>query len=181
MAILASANGLTQWLLGSGTRQGAWSGLSGRTPSASVAGKNDRPALATLQKQALSLQAEADHDVWAGQADRLDGLVSQISSLLSKVDQYLSGRSSEDGTDGHAGRSALSSLLNTVNATLAELSMVVPARGVTGGASASVISRLVDRTVDLAGQAGIGLRKSSMTTIASGIGIRAPNLVDLMV
>lgn len=187
MAISGLAGNLAQYLMGfgsGGTGQTGTARDTGSAGSGAKAGKNVQTQLTTLLKQAQLVQTQADAAIQSGHRERVQDMASQLSSLVGRVDTQVSAMTSPgvDSSTAKQSKAVLTSILNTVNSTAKELSMLVPRNGSTAAtATSTTISDIAGKTASLAKQVGVTLQSTSVSTIASGISSRRPNLVDLLV
>lgn len=181
MTIGAVASGLAQYLLG-GNNSKAQSGAGGNTATVAATGKNGQFSLAALQKQAQSVQSQADSAITTGHRERLGTMTDQMSTIVGGLDKLVSGLSTQtiSSADLKQVKSTLSSTLNVVSATLSQLSMMAPRGGASAAQTTATLGQLAAKTASLAKQTGISLSSSSVETIVSGISARSPHLVDML-
>jgi hypothetical protein len=179
MAISAISNSLLQLTQGTTSNTSTQNGSSSNTISATT-GKNSQVTLATLQKQADSVQQQADIAIRTGHRERLATMTDQMGSIVSGLDKAITGLTTQTLTSSQAKqlKSTLSSTLNTVHSTLSQLSMLVSRNG--GTSEKATLSQLGSQTATLAQKVGVTLQSTSVSSIVSGISSRTPHLVDLM-
>ncbi len=194
MAISATSNALVQLLQASGAgsplsfQAGGGSLVSTASGAASGGPGSVSDKLKNLQKQAETVQQQADSAIKIGRRDRLSAMSSQISSILDSVNAVVGGLTGGGASSAAPGASlkdnqqAISSVLSTVNSTLAELSILVPKdSSPASGEAGTTLSQLSSRTGTLARQAGVSLQKATSAGVAAGMASRSPHLVDLLV